>query len=598
MLKENTNDLRGPFFNRTLEVKYEFDSLLECFDEIILEMNRDIEEPSIRRFKKLLRSQTEGLIQHLKILSTVFKISGMFSTRISLDEVLSLIVDTIKVELNFSRVIILLLNDDNTLLECKIITGMTPQQKLRALRLPIVMNKHDCLETKVARTGESFLINDIKDERLTDIDRKIIKNWNRQRTIYAPIISKNGIIGVLGVDAPLFLPPLRSSDVGRVQLFANHIGLLIENAKLYESIIRHKDLFERIVEHSPNGIIVINREEVKHINPAGIKILGISKSDYIGKLIGSLLGEQVADKLRYNVNESTQMEPFEFNVKVQDRRRIIINLSVVKMKSLGSLEHIIIFQDVTKKKTINKYLERLDKLATIGTIAAGIAHEVRSPLTSITMDLDSLYGDTKNEVKVRKTIAQTLNEIERIDRIISNLLQFSRLSNEGFIHADLITIIKDSLLLAKRNAMNKDIKFKTILPESMISYINPDKLRQVLINLLINSIESISSKGEIIVEANFVDKKDDILDMVLNISTPDRFENLIRIAVKDNGKGIPAEIVDRVFDPYFTTKTTGAGLGLSISSKFVNEHGGIMTVQSEFNTETLFEFFIPNKRAS
>jgi len=599
MPKENFLDSNSTFAKNTDEAKYQIDNLLNCFDQIVLDLNENIKPPSTDHFKTLLISQSEGILQHLNILSSIFNISSMFSTHSSLSEVLYLISISLKDLLNFSRVVILLTNEDHTLLECKIITGMTTKQKIRALTQPLVLDKHDCIETKVALTGESFLTNDINDKRLTDIDHKIIKNMERERTIFVPITSKNGIIGVLGVEGQLSLPPLTDLDVGKIQLFANHVGVLIENSKLYESITNHKNRFESIIENSPNGIIIVSEGKIQHINQAGKKFLKLHKYDYLGKTVEYLFGVEIVEQLKNSLSRTGQDQDqfFEFVFRRSDQQRRIFNMSAVKINSGNRSENVIIFQDITQRKIIDRHLVRLGKLASIGTMAAGIAHEIRSPLTSISMDLDSLYDSTLEKVKVRQTIAQTLDEIERINKIISNLLQFSRVTTDHFTHMDVIGIIKDSLSLAEKKTGKKTISFKIVSPAVPLKiHGNPGRIRQMMVNLLINAIEATASNGLITIEANLFEKNDDLVDMIVKLDLFKKYESFLRIAVIDSGTGIPIEMREKIFDPYFTTKRYGTGLGLAIVSMIVDEHQGLITVNSEPDKGTTFEIFIPKQR--
>ncbi|MBW1771854.1 MAG: GAF domain-containing protein, partial [Deltaproteobacteria bacterium] len=238
---------KGVFQQDIPKLEEESQSLLREFDKFVSEIHGDIASDSDKNFRSLLEAHSEELTEHFKILSTIFHISSLFSSHSNLNEILSHIVQSVREVLNFTRVIILLLNDDESLLECKIMSGMSQDKIARTQSRPLSMKNHECIETKVARYGNSYLIKDINDPRLTEIDRKIIRNFGRGTTIYVPIISKKGIIGVLGVDRKSQLPTLKSEDVYRVQLFANYIGGLIENAKLYDSIIRHKNRFENIV---------------------------------------------------------------------------------------------------------------------------------------------------------------------------------------------------------------------------------------------------------------------------------------------------------------------------------------------------------------
>jgi len=585
----------GTFQQSLLEAREQFESLLQDFDRFVLDLDGNQESHSAKQLKSLLKAQAEGLIQHLKILSAIFNISSLFSSHSHLNEVLSLIVESVKEVLNFSRVIILLLDRDHTLLECKIITGLTFEQKRRALSRPFILDRHDCVETKVARYGESYLIKNISDPRLTDIDRKIITSMERGCTIYVPITSKNGIIGVLGVDRQSSLPPMQPADVSSIQLFANYIGVLIDNAKLYESIIEHKNHLENIIQQSPSSIIITAPTgEIKLINGAGEKLLGINKIGFLGQPIEQLLGTDIIGKLRHALSDQDRAQFYDLNFERSDRKTLILNLSGLKIKSENISELVIIFQDITDKRIIDRHLQRLDKLATIGTMAAGIAHEIRSPLTSISMDLDSLYESALEKEKVKQTIIYVLNEIERTDKIISNLLQFSRPAGKEFMRFEFSNLINESISLAKKKVGGKSIHFKTDsrLKSPEITG-NPDRLKQMIVNLLINGVEAIDSEGVITTETGFLDEKNEYMSKALKNNFFKKHKSVLRIGIKDTGLGIPTEFKEKIFDPYFTTKSYGTGLGLAIVSKIVDEHHGYVSVSSEHGQGALFEVFIP-----
>jgi len=593
----NNTGSKGIFHQRALNAKKDFEAFLENFDKLILGLKGNPESDSAERLKSLLQAQANGLIQHLKILSAIFSISSLFSSHSSLKEVLSLIVESVREVLNFSRVIILLLNRDHTLLKAQIITGVTTEQKMRALSKPLLIGKHDCIETKVVRHGESYLIKDISDRRLTDIDRTIFTHMGLGSTIDVPITSKSGIIGVLGINRSQRsrLPPLQAIDVGRVQLFANYIGVLIENAKLYESIIEHKNRFENIVQQSPDGVIITAPTgEIKLINQAGERLLGVNKIGFLGRRIEELLGSGLGNKVMSVLSEQERAQFYDLDFERPDGQAIILHLTASNIKIENRSELLIIFQDITDKKMIDKHLQRLDKLASIGTIAAGIAHEIRSPLTSVSMDLDSLYEDVSDKEKVQQTIVQVLHEIERMDKIISNLLQFSRPSSRDFVPFEIADLIRESISLAKKKVGRKRIRFETHLPGLPLEITgNPDRLRQMALNLLINAVEAIEFEGVITTEAGFIDETQEPINETLKDNFFKKYRDILRIEVKDTGPGVPVEFKDKIFDPYFTTKNYGTGLGLAIASKIVEEHRGYVALSDGSDQGALFEVFLP-----
>jgi len=577
------------------KLKEESQSLLREFDKFVSEIQGDIGSDPVKNFRSYLGTYSEELNEHVRILSTVFHISSLFSSRSNLNEMLSHIVQSVREVLNFTRVIILLVNDDKSLLECKIVSGLSQDKISHAQSRPLILNKHDCIETKVARFGNTYLIEDITDSRLTEIDRKLMRNLKKGFTIYVPITSKKCIIGVLCVDRKSSIPTLKSEDIYRVQLFANYIGGLIENAKLYESIIRHKNRFENIVKQSPNGIIIADRHgHINLINQAAERLLDITFSRFLGLPVEKLIGPELFRNVNHELSKQNQVRFFDMSFESPGGKTLTLNLSALNMKYENKTEIIIIFQDITKKKIIDDHLQRLDKLASIGTMAAGMAHEIRSPLTSISMDLDSLYETAFNKEEVQKTIVLVLNEIERMDKIVSNLLQFSRPSNREFVCFDIVRIIKESFLLGRKKIGEKRIQFFTdFAPASFEITGNPDRIKQMIVNLIINAIEAIEVEGTITLKTELLKESDIYIDNVLKESFFDRYKNIIRIAIEDTGKGIPPEFKDKIFDPYFTTKSSGTGLGLSIVSKIVEEHQGYVSASSKSGSGTVFKVLIP-----
>lgn len=577
------------------EARDQLHVILQELDSLLQDLHGDPESESARHFRSLLTAQSEGLIEHLKILSTIFYISSFFSSHSSLREVLSLIVDSVKQVLNFRRVIILLLNEQRTALRCEITSGLTYEQSMKALSGPFLMDKHDCVETKVAHFGTQYLIATPSDPRLTDLDRRIINDFNRGCTIYVPINTKKGIIGVFGVDRKPSLPLLQLSDVERVQLFANYIGVLIENAKLYESIIQHKNRFENIVQQTPNGIITADPSgRISLVNPSAELLLGIKKADFLQRPVEDLLGRDTVIKVRNVLSEQDRAQFYDLNFTNADSKALVLNLFAQIIRNESGPELLIILQDITEKKNIDKRLQALDKLASIGTMAAGIAHEIRSPLTSISMDLDALYECASDKERVQATVVEVLNEIERMDSIVSNLLQFARPVGEAFSSVSVQSVIEESISLVKKKLGDKRITFHTHFNPSRLEILgNPGRLKQMMVNLLMNAVEAIERQGVINISTDLLDRDNELMSgMVYDISVSEA-KGLLRISVEDNGVGIPTELRGKIFDPYFTTKKFGTGLGLAIVSKIAAEHSGYVSLVSGSGENTRIDVCLP-----
>jgi signal transduction histidine kinase len=206
---------------------------------------------------------------------------------------------------------------------------------------------------------------------------------------------------------------------------------------------------------------------------------------------------------------------------------------------------------------------RADKLATIGELAAGAAHEIRNPLTAVKSSLQYLETKSQDE-KAKKLLNTALEETGRIEEILSGLLSFSRPTDIKKERLDLLENLEESLELISFQARKQKIKITREFPSSSI-YLNGDRsqLKQLFLNLFLNSLQAMTEGGE----------------LKLGLSSPD--SRNVLIAVSDTGKGIPEENLDRVFDPFFTTKKSGTGLGLSICYGIVKSHGGEIEVRSK-----------------
>ncbi len=230
-----------------------------------------------------------------------------------------------------------------------------------------------------------------------------------------------------------------------------------------------------------------------------------------------------------------------------------------------ALENAVLYKEQRERF---RRMSRADKLATIGELAAGAAHEIRNPLTGIKSSLQ--YLKTKNRDKTEnKLLKNALQETERIDDILSALLSFSRPSEIKKEKGNILEILEESLDMISFQTRKQKIKIFCDFPSSPIFlYGDKDQLKQLFLNIFLNSLQAMKDGGELKVEvSSAADQK-------------------VMIVVSDTGEGIPEENLDKIFDPFFTTKKGGTGLGLSICYGIVSSHQGEIEVKSTFNLGT------------
>ena len=228
----------------------------------------------------------------------------------------------------------------------------------------------------------------------------------------------------------------------------------------------------------------------------------------------------------------------------------------------------------TERECLREETVRLDRLASLGKLSAGIAHEVRNPLTGISLLLDDLHDKPGFSTEDKGMLSRALSEIERVERLISALLNYSSPVRTSFREGDLIQILKDILLLMQRQADKKGIIMNVSYAELPQFRFDPEKIRQALINILKNALEVLESGG------------------VITVSTECN-DTAVTVTIHDNGPGIHRQDLPLIFEPFFTRKGAGTGLGLSITQRIIEEHHGTLTVESDDHTGTTFRISLP-----
>ncbi len=228
----------------------------------------------------------------------------------------------------------------------------------------------------------------------------------------------------------------------------------------------------------------------------------------------------------------------------------------------------------TERECLREETVRLDRLASLGKLSSGIAHEVRNPLTGISLLLDDLHDKPGFSAEDKGMLSRALSEIERVERLISALLNYSSPVRTSFREGDLIQILKDILLLMNRQAEKQGVTMNVSYAQLPQFRFDPEKIRQALINILKNALEVLESGGYITISTECND-------------------TTVTVAIHDNGPGIREQDLPLIFEPFFTRKGAGTGLGLSITQRIIEEHHGTLTVESDGRTGTTFRIALP-----
>lgn len=345
-----------------------------------------------------------------------------------------------------------------------------------------------------------------------------------------------------------------------------------------QNLKESKDLNKHIIASIDSGLITTNRElMINSINLAGSTILGLSRDKIFNIDLQEIIPNLQPGKIRQGRRRQ------EISYLTPDNRHLILGFSFAPL--LGSQHNnigwILIFQDLTELKKIENRLQEARKMAAIGRLSAGIAHEIRNPLASISGSIELLAQDLLFEDATQQRLLQiVLKESTRLNHLISDFLGFSRLEGKEQSDTNIISLLKDMVFLFRSQCPDTDFK-EYYQDDEFIIKANPEQLEQVFWNLIQNSLEAMSNQGTITITSR--------IDNNIDTKTEDPYEKAppeITITICDNGPGIKQEIAEEIFEPFFTTKTSGTGLGLYIAFQLTQINNGIINLENRKDKHT------------
>jgi two-component system NtrC family sensor kinase len=398
-------------------------------------------------------------------------------------------------------------------------------------------------------------------------------------TYYLPCSARGRTIAYLGVSRTETGDFLSSEDVELLVTLSGYVGIAVDNSMLYQSLARKVEEYEKLKEFSENivesinvGILAADLEDrVESWNSQIEKLTGISRERALGRKLAELLPTELCELLGDRVQNV-----YKFVLKPKD---VTLNIAIAPLISRDGAQigRLIIFDDVTERAELERRLVQADKLSSIGLLAAGVAHEVNTPLAVIStyaqMLAKQISGDEQKAPLLEKIARQTF----RASEIVNSLLSFSRTSPTEFVSVELNKVVRETLALMEHQLTKTQVTVTLTFDEKLPRIKgSPGKLQQVFLNLFLNARDAMEKGG------------------VLTVKTW-AHEGRVLVTVADSGAGIAPENLEKIFDPFFTTKGAkkGTGLGLSVSYGIVREHAGNIEVQSEIGEGTRFELSFP-----
>lgn len=385
-------------------------------------------------------------------------------------------------------------------------------------------------------------------------------------------------------------------------VIAGSLGLLSERERrAQEEVGELRDYLKDVVETISNGIVVVDLEgRVRTWNRAMAVRYGIPAEAVVGRrfeeAFPNLGTEGIGEPLhRLLTGEVEGLSLRELEYQTLQKEKAILNVEGLPLRDReGKLKGaILVLEDVTERLNLERQIRRSEKLAAIGQLASGLAHEVGTPLGIIVGQADRLIKKFEEGDPVREGLERIRAQADRITRLVQQLLAFARRKKPEFRPLDLSIPLKAAADLLIPWSWAKGVSLKLDLPEDLPKVQgDSDQLQQVFLNLLLNAFQAIgSSGGQILVTAQVKSQEPGMKGE----PKPSRF---VEVAVVDTGCGIPPENLGRIFEPFFTTKEVGegTGLGLAVCHGIVQDHGGWIEVESEVGKGSTFRVFLPVHR--
>jgi len=513
------------------------------------------------------------------------RVSRNAARTVQLDELLETVCRDIERTVGVKRVRVLLRDDkDSTVL----ITAYATDPEERGMALEGYRELLEYFERKPA----PVLLEQLIHSRVTAENARLAEHLAElEAHLCAPLISKWGLVGLLVLGEKISRDMYVAHDAVVFSALASPVAAAIENARLYQKLEEATLHRERILTTMQSGVISVSAEgQITTVNHAAKTILGDVD---IGQSLETLPAP-ISYVLKRTLREQKAVQGFETLITGRGKEQVPVAISSAPLPGAGGVDNsgaMVMVYDLTQLKRLERNVQRAHKLSSVGMLAAGMAHEIKNPLVSI-KTLSQLLPHRFDDADFRATFAEVVPaEVDRIDAIVSRLLDFARPKPSRYGAHDVRTIVDKVLLLVENQIVSDQIDLTTDYADDPLVVRGDDQqLHQVFLNLVLNAIDSMKGKStrQLIVRAwrdTMTSRQEGYL--------PVGAVACVKVSVTDTGCGIPPDEVEGIYTPFFTTKESGTGLGLSVVHGIVTDHGGHIDLESTPDEGTTFTISLP-----
>lgn len=399
---------------------------------------------------------------------------------------------------------------------------------------------------------------------------------------------------------PLLVEPTETTALEVMTIFLNTAAFLVVGilagslGERYHAMHRvledqRKDLSDLqafkdlMFESLGSGLVGMDLERrITALNRAAEEITGYHAAEAVGRRWESVFGDGIPpDEIDLTTRvEGWQVRRYEMCLRRKDGREVPLGISFWPLRSgRGELAGIIgVFQDLSSIKQMEERMRQADRLATIGRLAANIAHEIRNPLASLSGAIEVLARELPREGTNDRLVQIVLRESDRLNRIITEFLEYARPAPLHPLPVNVGEVLDEVLLLLEHRALPPDLKVVREYDGAVTALVDPQHFRQAIWNLCTNALEAMPEGGELRIGAGIVTQ---------------RATRKLEVWVADTGSGIDSESLPHIFEPFFSTKPEGSGIGLALVHRVIRDHGGDVEVRSEPGVGTTFTLRLP-----
>ena len=411
---------------------------------------------------------------------------------------------------------------------------------------------------------------------------------------YVPCVMRSKMVAVIGLGRAKDGSLLSSEDLEILKTVSGYIAVAIENSSLYQQQKRQteelsllKEFNESIVESVNVGLLAVDENgRITRCNTTFEEMMGLPREEITGKQFEEVFDEAFAYNLGNILGKSkwhlTEIRnAYKMHALDAQGKPLMLNVAVAPLRSVSNSQSgaIVVLENVSSRVKLEETLQQSEKLSSIGLLAAGVAHEVNTPLTGVSSYTQMLLGMVPETDPKHALLQKMQRQTDRATNIVSNLLNFSRIGSvTDSTEVDINRLLDDTLQLLEPQIRKSNIEIvKNYADDIEPIFGNAGKLQQIFTNLILNARDAMIPGGRITLRTDLID------------------EDEIKVEVTDTGEGIPPENLGKIFDPFFTTKGVGngTGLGLAVTYGIVQEHGGTIEAFSETGNGTTFMLSFP-----